>query len=88
MNRWNDEMLDKLADRVEEIGDKVEQLSESVSGLLQAFVAEHEENRQFRLQYERDQSDYLAWKKEIDQRFNNLLEEVRASNRRIDRLES
>lgn len=106
MARWNDEMLDNLAEivlglagRVSNLTEGVEELSESVSGLAQAFVAEHEESRQFRVEtnkrfvdfldrYDRDRLDYLEWKKETDQRFNNLLEEVRTSNRRIDRLES
>ncbi|WP_157776229.1 hypothetical protein [Gloeomargarita lithophora] len=66
VNRWNDEMLDQLAD--------------SVAALVQAFVQEHEENRQHR-------QEMQAWKRENDLRFNILLEEVRASNHRIDRLE-
>ncbi|WP_439637850.1 hypothetical protein [Gloeomargarita lithophora] len=72
-HRWNDEMLDKLADSVSE-------LQTSVTALVQAFVQEHEENRQHR-------QEMQAWKRENDLRFNILLEEVRASNHRISRLE-
>ncbi|APB34441.1 hypothetical protein GlitD10_2112 [Gloeomargarita lithophora Alchichica-D10] len=73
VNRWNDEMLDQLAD--------------SVAALVQAFVQEHEENRQHRQETREWQRQMQEWKRENDLRFNILLEEVRASNHRISRLE-
>ncbi|MEN9216645.1 MAG: hypothetical protein Q6K90_04900 [Gloeomargarita sp. HHBFW_bins_162] len=87
VNRWTDEMLDRLADSVSE-------LRASVTALAEAFVQEHEENRRHReemREWKRESDEryqeYLQWKRENDLRFNILLEEVRASNRRIERLE-
>ncbi|WP_448379622.1 hypothetical protein [Gloeomargarita sp.] len=73
VNRWTDEMLDRLADAVSE-------LRTSLEALVQAFIQEHEENRQYRRQME-------EWKRENDLRFNILLEEIRATNQRVQRLE-
>ncbi len=80
VNRWTDEMLDRLADAVSELRASVSELQTSVAGLVQAFIQEHEENRQYRRQME-------EWKRENDLRFNILLEEIRATNQRIQRLE-
>jgi len=80
VNRWTDEMLDRLADAVSELRVSVSELQASVAGLVQAFIQEHEENRQYRRQME-------EWKRENDLRFNILLEEIRATNQRVQRLE-
>lgn len=66
---------------VAQLRESVSELREDLSAILRAFVEEHEDNRRKWQQYE-------EWKKETDQRFNVLLEEVRTSNRRIDRLEN
>jgi uncharacterized protein YoxC len=82
--RWTDEMLDSLAGTVRGLGERVEDLAESVEqtnnnvdllvGAVNAFIqrdtARSEEIRQLRV-------DYEQYKRENDNRFNTLLEEVR-----------
>ncbi len=80
VNRWTDEMLDRLADAVSE-------LRTSLEALVQAFIQEHEENRQHRQEVREWQRQMAEWKRENDLRFNILLEEIRATNQRIQRLE-
>jgi hypothetical protein len=46
------------------------------------------ENEQRRLENEQRRLENEQWKRESDQRFNILLEEVRASNRRIEIIEN
>ncbi len=53
VHRWTDEMLDRLADSVSELRAVVSDLQTSVAGLVQAFIQEHEENRQHRQRCER-----------------------------------
>lgn len=84
-------MLDRLADKLEatvdsigELRDSIGELRENQSSILEAFVQEHEDNRLHRLQYQQDRAEYLTWKKETDQRFNILLEEVRALGKKLD----
>jgi len=80
VHRWTDEMLDRLADSVSE-------LRTSLEALVQAFIQEHEENRQHRQEMRAWQRQMEEWRRENDLRFNILLEEIRASNQRIKRLE-
>jgi len=80
VNRWTDEMLDRLADAVSE-------LRTSLEALVQAFIQEHEENRQHRQEVREWQRQMAEWKRENDLRFNILLEEIRATNQRVQRLE-
>jgi len=80
VHRWTDEMLDRLADSVSE-------LRTSLEALVQAFLQEHEENRQHRQEMRVWQRQMEEWRRENDLRFNILLEEIRASNQRIKRLE-
>ena len=94
VNRWTDEMLDRLADSVSELRAAVSDLQTSVSelrtsleALVQAFIQEHEENRQHRQEMRAWQRQMEEWRQENDLRFNILLEEIRASNQRIKRLE-
>ncbi len=94
VNRWTDEMLDRLADSVSELRAVVSDLQTSVAGLVQAFIQEHEENRQHRQEMRVWQQEMRAWQRQMEEwrrendlRFNILLEEIRASNQRIKRLE-
>ena len=101
VNRWTDEMLDRLADSVSELRAAVSDLQTSVSelrtsleALVQAFIQEHEENRQHRQEMRVWQQEMRAWQRQMEEwrrendlRFNILLEEIRASNQRIKRLE-
>ncbi|WP_448379621.1 hypothetical protein [Gloeomargarita sp.] len=87
VNRWTDEMLDRLADAVSELRVSVSELQASVAGLVQAFIQEHEENRQHRQEVREWQRQMAEWKRENDLRFNILLEEIRATNQRVQRLE-
>ena len=87
VHRWTDEMLDRLADSVSELRAAVSDLQTSVAGLVQAFIQEHEENRQHRQEMRAWQRQMEEWRRENDLRFNILLEEIRASNQRIKRLE-
>jgi len=87
VNRWTDEMLDRLADSVSE-------LRTSLEALVQAFIQEHEENRQHRQEMRAWQQEMRTWQRQMEEwrrendlRFNILLEEIRASNQRIKRLE-
>ncbi len=48
----------------------------------------HEENEQYKQENEQWKRENEEYKRENDQRFNILLEEVRASNRRISNLEN
>jgi len=87
VHRWTDEMLDRLADSVSELRAVVSDLQTSVAGLVQAFIQEHEENRQHRQEMRAWQRQMEEWRRENDLRFNILLEEIRASNQHIKRLE-
>jgi uncharacterized protein YoxC len=82
--RWTDEMLDSLAGTVQRLGERVEDLAESVEqtnnnvdllvGAVNAFIERDTERskeiRQLRV-------DYEQYKRENDNHFNTLLEEVR-----------
>jgi hypothetical protein len=56
VNRWTDEMLDRLADSVSE-------LRTSLEALVQAFIQEHEENRPHRQKCERG-SRMRTWQRQ------------------------
>ncbi|MCU0533339.1 MAG: hypothetical protein MUD14_05525 [Hydrococcus sp. Prado102] len=95
--RWTDEMLDSLAgtvdglsgtvrglgERVEDLAESVEQTNNNVDllvGAVNAFIERDtersEEIRQLRI-------DYEQYKRENDNRFNTLLEEVRFLIRKL-----
>lgn len=81
--RWNDQMLDELATTVSNIAVKVNDLTEKVEDLT-------EQGQILMLALNRlteSAIDYSRWKQDTDQRFNVLLEEVRATNRRVSVLE-
>ena len=78
--RWTDEMLDKLADRVEQVTDRVEQVADSVDGLrvtTQALLQVAAQHQQRMDRFEEEMESMKQRQAENDQRFNILLEEVR-----------
>jgi len=66
VQRWNDEMLDKLASSVTEVKDGIDGLRITAQALLQLAA-----------QSQRDMELIKERQAESDQRFNVLLEEVR-----------
>jgi prefoldin subunit 5 len=66
VKRWTDEMLDKLADKVDDLTDNMQGLRVTTQALLQ-IATQHQQKMQ---QLEERQA-------ENDARFNVLLEEVR-----------
>ena len=78
--RWTDEMLDKLEDRVEQVTDRVEQVADSVDGLrvtTQALLQVAAQHQQRMDRFEEEMESMKQRQAENDQRFNILLEEVR-----------
>ena len=82
--RWNDKMLDELAGRVQELTETVEQTSHNVDmlvGAVNAFLERDtersEEIRGWQSEIHNLRIDYEEYKRENDQRFNAVLEEVR-----------
>jgi methyl-accepting chemotaxis protein len=82
--RWNDKMLDELAGRVQELTETVEQTSHNVDmlvGAVNAFLERDtersEEIRGWQSEIHNLRIDYKEYKRENDQRFNAVLEEVR-----------
>ena len=81
--RWNDKMLDELAGRVQELTETVEQTSHNVDmlvGAVNAFLERDtersEEIRRWQSEIHNLRIDYEEYKRENDQRFNAVLEEV------------
>jgi hypothetical protein len=68
--RWNDTMLDELAESVEQTNYNLELLVGAVSGLLEQSRQSAEDSR-------RRDEEFRQYKLENDQRFTVLLEEVR-----------
>lgn len=68
--RWNDEMIDELADAVEQTTNNVDLLVGAVNAFLERDRERAEENRQA-------EREFRQYKLENDQRFNILLEELR-----------
>jgi hypothetical protein len=82
--RWNDEMLDGLAESVEQTNYNLDLLVGAVSGLLeqsrQSFEDSRrrdEEARRRDEEAQRRDEEFRQYKLENDQRFTVLLEEVR-----------
>jgi hypothetical protein len=70
VERWTDERLDELADAVDQTTHNIDLLVGAVNAFLERDRDRAEEIQQFRLETEQ-------YKRENDQRFNVLLEEVR-----------
>jgi uncharacterized protein YoxC len=90
VQRWNDEMLDELATTVSNMAIKVDVLTDKVDDLTEKVADLTEQGQILMLALNRlteSAIDYSRWKKDTDQRFNVLLEEVRATNRRVTVLE-
>jgi sugar diacid utilization regulator len=75
--RWNDEMLDELAESVEQTNYNLELLVGAVSGLLEQSRQSFEDSRRRDEEAQRRDEEFRQYKLENDQRFTVLLEEVR-----------
>jgi cell shape-determining protein MreC len=74
--RWTDEMLDDLAEAVEQTTHNVDLLVGAVNAFLERDRERAEEFQQYKLENEQ-------YKLENDQRFNVLLEELRFPIRQL-----
>jgi outer membrane murein-binding lipoprotein Lpp len=82
--------VDVLTDKVDVLTDKVDVLTDKVDVLTEKVEDLTEQGQILMLALNRlteTAIDYSRWKQETDQRFNVLLEEVRATNRRVTVLE-
>jgi predicted transcriptional regulator len=84
VERWTDERLDELADIVDQTTHNIDLLVGAVNAFLERDRERSEEiqqfrleTEQFRLETEQFKLETEQYKRENDQRFNNLLEEVR-----------
>jgi hypothetical protein len=75
--RWNDEMLDGLAESVEQTNYNLDLLVGAVSGLLEQSRQSFEDSRRRDEEFRRRDEEFRQYKLENDQRFTVLLEEVR-----------
>jgi hypothetical protein len=89
--RWTDEMLDRLADSIAAHDRQFESLRDTVLAHDRQNEGRDQQMDLMAIGINRlleDSREYKQWKVENDQRFNILLAEVRAMNRRVEVLEN